>query len=310
MSQDTDISWQVLRRIVADWAGPNAELVEVKPLMGGCINTTLSLGAADGRKAVLKISTHRVDHHYSEEAHQLSLLRDAGVPTPTVLLHHLASLDHPHSYLLMEFVPGVDLHSARDQSSPDQYAALQRRLAEATALLHTRTADQYHRCLPEGAPGFDDWATFYRQVYDPIWHEVAKSELLPVKTRKLIGKIHDRLDRLLVHDDRPRLTHWDLWATNVLTAPDDTGAWRITAFLDPNAKYAHADAEIAYLELFHTVTPAFMEAYQSHRPLSPDYARLHRPIYQLYPLINHVHLFGAEYVKPLLGVAEQLVGVV
>ena len=39
--QETDISWQVLRRIVHDWVGAAAELAEVKPLVGGCINTTV-----------------------------------------------------------------------------------------------------------------------------------------------------------------------------------------------------------------------------------------------------------------------------
>ena len=40
---ESDISWQLLRRIVHDWLGASAELTEVKPLVGGCINTTLAL---------------------------------------------------------------------------------------------------------------------------------------------------------------------------------------------------------------------------------------------------------------------------
>src|ERR1700722_10244519 len=39
--QDSDISWQMLRRIVHDWMGSSAELAEVKPLTGGSIATTL-----------------------------------------------------------------------------------------------------------------------------------------------------------------------------------------------------------------------------------------------------------------------------
>ena len=53
--QENDISWQVLRRIVHDWAGSAAELSEVKPLEGGCINTTLALMTKSGPRAVLKI---------------------------------------------------------------------------------------------------------------------------------------------------------------------------------------------------------------------------------------------------------------
>src|SRR5262249_59360641 len=58
----------------------------------------------------------------------------------------------------------------------------------------------------------------------------------------------------------PILTHWDLWSTNILAAPDGDGSWRIAALLDPNCKFGHAEAELAYLELFHTVTPAFMRS--------------------------------------------------
>ena len=77
------------------------------------------------------------------------------------------------------------------------------------------------------------------------------------------------------------------------------GRWRVAGLLDPNCKFAHAEAEIAYLELFHTCTPTFMKAYQSHHKLSGDYHKFRKPIYQLYPMINHLNLFGESYLKPL-----------
>src|SRR6185503_19429352 len=73
--------------------------------------------------------------------------------------------------------------------------------------------------------------------------------------KKTIGKVHERLEKLLTHDDCPRLVHWDIWATNILAKPDEHGKWWITGVLDPNCKYAHAEAEIAYMDLFHTITP-------------------------------------------------------
>src|SRR6185312_6585691 len=77
---DIDISWQMLCRIVQSWAGATAELTEFLPLHGGQINTTLELHLADGRKAVVKVSPHRVDKNYQREAHQLVLLKNAGIP--------------------------------------------------------------------------------------------------------------------------------------------------------------------------------------------------------------------------------------
>jgi len=134
--QENDISWQVLRRIVHDWAGSSAELTEVKPLEGGCINTTLALMTAGGPRAVLKISPHRVNREFLREADQLAHLRRLGIPVPEVYFSHLADLENPHSYLLMEFVDGVDLNSARQHCTADEFDDLQRHLAELVLILH------------------------------------------------------------------------------------------------------------------------------------------------------------------------------
>jgi fructosamine-3-kinase len=306
---DTDISWPVLRRIVQDWAGTAAELSEVKPLEGGCINTTLALLTATGERAVIKISPHRVNRDYEREAHQLSLLREHGLPAPRVHKVHTGTLDEPNSYLLMEFMPGVDLNEAKRLCTAEEYDQLQANLADLVVTMHERTSTHYHRIRGDEGLRYESWPEFYRKVYDPIWAELEKSNMLPIKSRKLVTKVHERLERLVAHDDCPRLVHWDIWATNLLACPDEHGNWRISALLDPNCKFAHAEAEIAYMDLFHTITPAFLKAYQQRHKLSPDYHRVRKRIYQLYPLINHVRLFGSPYLKPLTGVLE-LVGAV
>jgi fructosamine-3-kinase len=306
MPQNEDISWPVLRRIVQEWAGTSAELAEVKPLHGGCINTTLHLVCNGGSEAVLKISQHRVDRTYQREAYQLNLLRELGLPVPQVHVCKVGTLDDPHSYLLMEFMPGVDLSTAKKQCSPEQYEELQMHLAELVLQMHCNVGHSYHRVTGEtDGPEFDDWVKFYRHIYDPIWHECEKSNVLPVKLRKQIGKMHEKLDRLIGHDDVPRLVHWDIWSTNILAAPDDAGRWRITALVDPNCKYAHAEAELAYMDLFQTSTSAFMRAYQQTHRLPPEYHQCRKLVYQAYPLINHVQLFGQEYVKRLQAAVDK-----
>jgi fructosamine-3-kinase len=162
----------------------------------------------------------------------------------------------------------------------------------------------------EGGDTYESWPAFYRAVYDPIWHEAEKSPALPKSCRKQIGKVHERLDRFLVHGDQPRLVHWDIWATNLMARQDAKGTWRVVSLLDPNCKYAHVEAEIAYMELFHTITPAFMKRYQQRYKLGADYHKFRKPIYQLYPLINHLRLFGAEYAKALAAAVERTTALV
>ncbi len=301
---DVDISWQTLRRIVQSWAGTAAELTEFLPLHGGQINTTLELHLSDGRKAVIKASPHRVDKSYEREAYQLTLLKSFGIPVPHVYSWRMGSLDDPISHLLIEHIDGINLSQAKSVCSADEFDKLQQELAELIATLHDRTSDKYMRVM-DGGEMFDGWAAFYHRIYDPIWAETEKDPALNKKCRKQISKIHARLDQLIAHTDCPRLVHWDIWNTNVMVKRDGSGQWKIAALLDPNCKYAHAEAEIAYMELFHTATPAFLKAYQHRHKLSPEYHRYRKPIYQLYPLINHFHLFGKEYQTPLAQAVER-----
>jgi len=306
MTHEIDISWQVLRQILRQWAGDDTDLAEVTPLTGGSISTTLKLSTRDGRSAVLKITPHRVDRSYLDEAWQLTLLREVGVPVPEVYLHKLGSLDDPHSYILMEFIQGVDLAEAKTCCSPEQFDALQVELAEIVLKMHAKTAEHYMRATGSEPARFDRWDKCYHDIFDPIWREVDKSGVLPVKCRKQIAKVHDRLDRLLAHNDCPRLVHWDIWATNLMVRQSVDGNWHVAALLDPMCKYAHAEAEIAYMELFHTITPTFLKTYQRERKLPPEYHTIRKPVYQLYSLLNHVRLFGQEYLKLALAAVDRV----
>lgn len=311
MSQfDGEIPWALLRRIMQQWAGDSAELVEVTPLTGGSINTTLGLCLKDGRKAVIKLSVHRANLEYEREAHQLNLLRDIGIPTPEVIDCQVGSLDSPNSYLLLEHVDGVSLSAAKQQCGPEHAEALQRHLAGIVTILHQHTARQYGRVTPGESPRYDSWPDFYRGIYDPVVKEADQCQHLHVRQKKLIHRIHDRLDRLIAHHDCPRLVHWDIWSSNLLMRPDDSGHWKLAALLDPNCKYAHAEAEIAYLDLFHTSAPAFNKTYQQTFKLDEGYHRCRKMIYQLYPLLNHLQLFGNEYVKPLSAALDKAAALV
>ena len=125
-----DISWQVLRQIIRDWAGASADLAEVKPLDGGSVSTTLALTTTSGDRAVLKITPHRVDRAYADEAFQLTLLRDVGVPAPRVYRWEIGTLDHPFSYLLMEYIDGSDLPAVRECCAADVFDQVQAECGE------------------------------------------------------------------------------------------------------------------------------------------------------------------------------------
>jgi fructosamine-3-kinase len=304
----SDISWPMLRQIVRDWAGADAELDEVKLLDGGSIATTVVLHLRSGERAVLKLTQHRVDRAYADEAHQLKLLRDIGVPTPAVYRSDTGSLDNPFSYLLMEFKEGIDLARARAQCTPDEFAAVQGHLAAIVQVIHAQTHEHFHRvCCDGSSKRFEGWAQLFREAYDPIWAEAERVGHLPSKARKQVARLHERLPQLLAHADRPRLLHGDLWSSNILVKKDQIdGEWRVTAILDPACRYGDVECELAYLELFHTVNGNFLRSYLGDKHLATDYHRVRKPIYHLYELLNHLQLFGPEYLKPTLAAVERV----
>ncbi len=308
--QDTDISWQVLRQIVHDWAGADAELAEVKRLDGGCVATTVALHTKQGDRAVLKLTQHRVDRAYADEAHQLNLLRRAGLPTPQVYRCEIGTLDRPFSYLLLEHCDGVDLGRAKAACSQESFDALQVELAGLVQNLHAQTHAHYHRVTAGEPDHYGSWPALYRAVYDPIWFEAERNGNLPAKCRKLVGKVHERLPQLIGNEDCPRLLHGDFWASNILAKPDGDGRWHVSAVLDPYCKFGHVEAELAYLELFHTVNGAFMRAYQRDKHLPNEYHRARKAVYQLYEMLNHLQLFGHEYLKPTIAAVERVSHVV
>src|SRR5438552_16143087 len=162
-AHEVDLSWQVLRRIVKEWAGDAAELEEVRPLVGGCVNTTVGLTTKDGTRAVLKICAHRVNPAFAHEAFQLELLRNVGLPVPQVYVWKIGTLDDPFSYLLMEYVDGVNLTEARHTCSSESFDYLQEHLATLVLAMHDQTADGYGRVRSD-APRHDQWVKFFREV--------------------------------------------------------------------------------------------------------------------------------------------------
>jgi len=309
MSHDAgEVSWHTLRRIVHEWSGESSDIEQVVSLDGGSISTTLLVTTKAGEKGVLKVSPHRVDRSFERETHQLGLLRSIGLPAPKVHACHVGTLDSPDSYILMEYLPGMNLHDARKHCTPEEFDELQCRLAEMVIELHKHAGEHYGKVESHANGAHPTWPDFYRSLYDAIWHECEKHAPLQTKTKRAIGKIHDRLEKHLKHEDHPRLTHGDLWWSNVLADRGADGKWKITGVLDPNCKYAHAECELAYLELFQTSTPAFLKHYQQTFRLGEEYHKLRKPIYQLYELINHVNLFGERYLKPLQATLDKLAG--
>jgi len=71
----------------------------------------------------------------------------------------------------------------------------------------------------------------------------------------------------------------------------------LPGFVDPAIYYADAEVELAFATLFSTFTDPFFRRYAELRPIRPGFREARRDIYNLYPLLVHVRLFGGDYVR-------------
>ena len=100
----------------------------------------------------------------------------------------------------------------------------------------------------------------------------------------------EKLEGLITEPARPSLLHGDLWGGNILVSGD-----KISGFIDPAISYGHPEMDLAFSTLFSTFGDAFFSAYDEIRPLQPGFFEVRRDIYNLWPLLVHVVLFGGSY---------------
>jgi fructosamine-3-kinase len=251
------------------------------PLGGGCVAEVLRIDLEDGRVLVAKKGTpgDRLDL----EGFMLRHLSEAGVPTPEVLLAE-------DDLLLMAHVEGGDT-----LDSPAQC-----HLADMLATLHAVPQDSFGferdtviGGLRQPNPMGDRWIPFvaeHRFVYMARQAMTAGhlSPALMARVETLAG----RLERWLREPAHPSLLHGDLWGGNILSREG-----RVVALIDPALYHGDPEIELAFGTLFGTLGTPFFERYREHRPLEPGFFEERRDLYNLYPLLVHVRLFGGHYVQ-------------
>jgi fructosamine-3-kinase len=260
--------------------GEKPERFEMLP--GGCIGEVYRVRLSGSVSIVAKAASDS-SAKLSIEGYMLSYLKEhSQLPVPAVL--HSAD-----TLLLMEFIEGDS-----DLDDPTQYHA-----AELIADLHSIRGEVFGLerdtligGLNQPNPPTESWIEFFREhrlLY--MGREAARSGRMPENLLKRVEKLSERLDQWLLEPEHPSLLHGDMWTTNILAAKG-----RITGFIDPAIYYGHPEIELAFSTLFNTFGSAFFRRYQELRRLRSGFFEVRRDIYNLYPLLVHVRLFGGDYV--------------
>ncbi|MCB9450400.1 MAG: fructosamine kinase family protein [Anaerolineaceae bacterium] len=262
-------------------AALDTPIKSVHPLGGGMVGQVYRVALVDGRQIVAKAATPEA--HLEREGYMLRYLAEhSHLPVPAVLYSS-------EMLLLMAYVEG---NSAFTPAVEQHAAALLADLHGITAPAYGLEQATLIGGLHQPNPWTDSWVDFFRDQRLRYMAGVAhRAGRLPDTLLRRIETFAQNLGQWLIEPERPALLHGDVWTTNVLAA-----GGRITAFIDPAIYYGHPEIELAFITLFNTFGTAFFEHYAALHPISPGFWEERRDIYNLYPLLVHVRLFGGGYV--------------
>jgi fructosamine-3-kinase len=238
-------------------------LARAEPMSGGNLSGLVRIVLDDDSAAIVKDGPDPL-----AEAGMLRAIRAAGIPAPEVLAADARTL-------VIEPLPAGGGPADAD-------------LGRVVARLHAVTGDDYgwHGDYAFGAVRIDnqrgeDWPGFWAER-----RLLCHAPHLDAALRRRIEALAATLPARLPARPRPALLHGDLWSGNVLT---DGG--RVSGLIDPACYHGHAEVDLAMLSLFGSPGPAFRAAYGAAEPGAPE----RRAIYQLWPALVHLRLFGPGY---------------
>lgn len=218
---------------------------------------------------------------YPAEAAGLAWLAGAGAIRVPGVLHA------DDAVLALEWITPGRPGPGHDERLGLGLAALHRAGAPSFGL----GADGFIGTIPQSNAPLPDWPAFYgERRIAPVARRAHARGLLDAAAMAGVERLIARLPDLCGPPEPPARLHGDLWGGNAMA--DEAGA---PVLVDPAAYGGHREVDLAMMRLFGGFSAAVFAAYAEAHPLAPGHEE-RVDLYQLYPLLVHVALFGAGYV--------------
>ncbi|MDJ1504954.1 fructosamine kinase family protein [Xanthocytophaga agilis] len=275
---------QFLETIFFTTLGKEVSILEYQFLSGGCINQTIQATTSAGTFFV-KWNESMEEDFFACEAKGLTLLKEAGeISVPEVIGY---GQNGQKTYLILEFLPFT---YAKSNYWAD--------LGTSLARLHTHSQPEFGLSYPNYIGSLPQTNTAYTNGVDffiecrlkPQVGLAVYNQLMPQTLYTKFQHLYTRLPDIFPNE-KPALLHGDLWHGNVLIGKDG-----YATLIDPAVYYGNREAEIAFTYLFGGFEPDFYDAYVEATPLEPGFTE-RKAIYNLYPLLVHLNLFGSGYLS-------------
>ena len=262
----------------------NSNIKKVSQLGGGSINSVF-LVELETTKIVLKINDSlKFPGMFENEKKGLLNLNKSGVKTPQLIFERTKD---NLAFLALEYIPNGNFGNW--ELFGERLAVLHMNKNEFFGLDY----DNYIGSLRQINKKEDNWKGFYsNQRLLHLTKFAFDKELLSKTDSKKLEEICLKLDTYIPFT-KPSLIHGDLWSGNLIF--DQQGK---PVFIDPAIYYGHPEMDWAMLSLFGSYPETAMKSYCNIIPLENNYFEREK-IYQLYPLLVHLILFGRGYYRDI-----------
>ncbi len=263
-----------------------AAVTALHPISGGDIDDAYRARLQDGRELFVKTHARALPGLFACEARGLRWLAEArALRIPEVI----AVSDEPPAFLALELIvaAGGARSAGHDERLGHGLAALHQCGAPRFGLDH----DNYLATLPQSNAQTESWPEFYAtRRLEPLLRSAVDAGLIGSALRAHFARLLARLAELCGPDEPPARLHGDLWGGNALR--DERGE---PVLIDPAVYGGHREIDLAMMQLFGGFGAECFSAYDEAYPLAQGHAE-RVALYQLYPLLAHVNLFGRGYV--------------
>lgn len=264
--------------------GESLPVTSYRVVTGGCINNALKISTERG-PYFLKWNQDPTNHFFETEARGLELLRSTA--TLTVPEVYNIGEAEGQDYILMEYLEKQAPSHTFWEDFGIGLAELHKNKAPKYGLDH----QNYIGSLPQKNEPMHDWVEFFIENRLEVQLGLAiYNNLIDSEFARRFRILYAQLPGLLVYEP-PSLLHGDLWTGNFIIGPEGQAA-----IMDPAVYYGNREMEMAYTQLFGGFDNLFYTAYFDVLPVEPGFQE-RADIYNLYPLLVHVNLFGSSYLS-------------
>jgi len=290
-----DINKDLIIKSISQALDQSIKRVSLKPISGGSISQAFKMESSVGDFFIKVNSGPSAWKMFKTELKGLKLL---GIMSQFTIPNVITNFnDGGTSYVITDYIDSAP-------KSKNYWYDLAIYLAE----LHQHSSskfglddDNYIGSLLQKNTYSLDWPSFYTEMRIlPMLVLAFERGLIDRTFLKMVEAVLPQITNLMPPEP-PSLIHGDLWSGNLMV--DKNGN---PVLVDPAAYYGHREMEIAFTRLFGGFSAKFYERYNEIMPLEVDFGN-RVDLYNLYPLLVHLNLFGRGYFAQIKDIIARFV---